>query len=111
MWNGKLTRSDLVRTTVMRWFETSFYTVVGALLVGQLFFVEGYVTMQEALPFLAGEALWLIACVGGAPVTDLLTSGRIASGKEEGEVIPFRSAAREEAREEAEAQEERRRAA
>jgi|GEM_PF-5100371 len=87
MWNVNVIHSNHV--TVMRGLEVTFYAILGALLVGQIFLGEGAVRLSEALLTLGGEVLLSLVATGSAPLVSLLSAEAVAEQKR-GRVIPIR---------------------
>ncbi len=85
MWNVKMIHSH--PAAVLRGLEVTFYAILGALLIGQIFLGETPVTMSEVLLTLGGEILLSLVATGSAPLVSLLTT---AEQPERGRIVPFR---------------------
>ncbi len=88
MWNVNAIHSN--HASIMRGLEVTFYAILGALLIGQIFLGEGPVSMGEALLTLGGEILLSLVATGSAPVVSLLTTAEQPEAGERGRVVPFR---------------------
>jgi len=88
MWNVKMIHSH--PAAVLRGLEVTFYAILGALLIGQIFLGETPVTMSEVLLTLGGEILLSLVVTGSAPLVSLLAMAKQQEALERGRIVPVR---------------------
>ncbi len=88
MWNVKMIHAH--PAAVFRGLEVTFYAILGALLIGQIFLGEGAVSTSEALLTLGGEMLLSLVATGSAPLGSLLAMAKQQEILERGHIVSFR---------------------
>lgn len=81
---------DTVR--IGRFVETAVYAGLAVVLIGQIFFHQGPVTLKDAAQVMLGAVFGLLACCSCGPLCTLLSRWehrRAPSQSRPGDVLPF----------------------